>query len=74
MPITVELSRRLKAAAAGRAGDEPLLLRNGASWGNDPSSHYRDHVRELFAGMGEDPDEVTLYSLRHSATSSACCG
>ena len=68
VPLTVELSRRLKAAGAGRAPDAPLLLRSGgASWGNDPSKHYRDPVREIRRTMGEDPDELTLYALRHSS-------
>jgi integrase len=67
VPIGVGLSKRLKAAAAGRAPDAPLLVRaNGSSWGNDPSLNYRRDVREVVAAIGEDPDVVTLYSLRHS--------
>ena len=67
VPITVALSQRLKAAAAGRAADAPLLVRaDGTPWGDDPSQHYRRDVREVLTAIGEDPDEVTLYSLRHS--------
>jgi integrase len=67
VPITTALSRRLKAAAAGRAADEVLLLRaDGEPWGDEPSAHYRAPVREVVAGIGEDCDRVTLYALRHS--------
>jgi integrase len=67
VPITVALSRRLMAAATGRAPDAPLLRRaDGAAWGEDPSGHYREDVREVLTAIGE-PDEVTLYFLRHSS-------
>jgi integrase len=69
VPITPALAKRLKAAAAGRAGDAPLLVRaNGLSWGDyDPAQNYRAPVREVFKSIGVDPDTTTLYSLRHSA-------
>jgi integrase len=68
VPITVALSKRLKAAAKGRAPDGPLLVQsNGASWGADPSLNYRRPVREIVTAIGEDPDTVTLYALRHSS-------
>jgi len=68
VPITVQLAAKLKAAAADRVGDALLLVRaDGSSWGDDPSINYRRDVREIFTAIGEDPDEVTLYSLRHSS-------
>ena len=67
MPITVALSKKLKAAAAGRAPGAPLLVRaDGTSWGDDPAANYRYQVREILTAIGEGPDAVTLYSLRHS--------
>jgi integrase len=67
VPLTLALAKRLKAAAAGRAPDSALLLcADGSSWGDDPSLKYRRPVREVFEAIGENPDEVSLYSLRHS--------
>jgi integrase len=67
VPITSVLSKRLKAAAAGRAPDAPLLTQaNGSSWGEEPSNAYRPAVRELVTAIRLDPDTVTLYALRHS--------
>jgi hypothetical protein len=67
VPITAALSKRLKAAAAGRAGDAPLLLQSdGSSWGDEQAHNYRRDVRAVFTAIGENPDEVTLYALRHS--------
>jgi integrase len=68
VPITAALAAKLKAAAKGRASDAPLLLQSdGSSWSNDPSLNYRLDVREVVAAIGENPDEVTLYCLRHSS-------
>ena len=68
VPITAALSARLKASAIGRAADASLLLRSdGSPWGDNPAPYYRRDVRELIAGIGENPDEVTMYSLRHSS-------
>ena len=68
VPITVALSRKLKAAAKGRAGDAPLLLcAAGRPWRANPSRDYREPVREVLSTIGEDPDTVTLYALRHSS-------
>jgi integrase len=65
--ITVELARRLKAAAAGRTSDEPLLLqKNGCAWGDDPSAAYDDDMRAIVASVGL-PAKVTMIALRHSA-------
>ena len=67
IPITVVLAKRLKAAASGRAAGAPLLLcADGTPWGDDPSLKYRRPIREVVAAIGEDPDKVTLYALRHS--------
>jgi integrase len=68
VPITPELARKLKQAAKGRAGDAPLLVRaDGGSWGDEPSNFYRKVVRPVVASIGEDPDRVTVYSLRHGS-------
>jgi integrase len=68
VPITVELARRLKQAAAGRAPDAPLLVRaDGAAWPADPSQNYRSDIRAIVASIGEHPDKVTVYTLRHSS-------
>jgi integrase len=67
VPISVALSQRLKQAAAGRAPDALLLVQaDGASWGKDPSANYRRAMREVLTSIGEDPDKITLYCLRHS--------
>ena len=69
VPITPALALRLKGVAAGRAGDEPLLLRSsGAPWKPD-NLHvdYRDDARLVIARCGHDPDTVTPYALRHSS-------
>ena len=68
VPITEALAKRLKAAAVGRPFDAPLLIRSdGKGWGPVPHVHYRHEVREIVAGLGLDPDKVTLYALRHSS-------
>ena len=68
VPITVALSKKLHAAAGHRASDAPLLLRsNGLPWRDKPNLDYRRPVREVVRAIGEDPDVVTLYALRHSS-------
>jgi hypothetical protein len=68
VPITAALSKRLKVACDGRAAGASLLLRtDGSPWGDNPAPYYRRDVRELIAGIGENPGETTLYSLRHSS-------
>ena len=68
VPITSALASRLKAAAAGRSADAPLLLwRGDCGWGADPSTNYRDDVRAAIEAAGLDSGEVTLYALRHSS-------
>lgn len=67
VPITAALAARLKAAAAGRPHDAPLLLwRGDLGWGVEPSVNYRPGFREAVETVGLDPDVVTLYALRHS--------
>jgi integrase len=67
VPITPTLAARLKAAAAARSLDAPLLLWRGEhSWGEVPFTLYRGPVREIITGLGLDPDVVSLYALRHS--------
>jgi integrase len=42
---------------------------NGEPWGYRRSDQYRDDFRVVVAAAGLDPEEVTLYALRHSAIS-----
>jgi len=68
MPITPALAAVLKQEAQGRAPDAPLLLRaNGERWGHGRRRHHRDDFRGVVQAAGLDPDEVTLYALRHSS-------
>jgi integrase len=68
VPITAALAVRLKAAAAGRPPDAPLLLwRFDRGWGDEPSANYRADFRAIVAAVGLDPNIVTLYALRHSS-------
>jgi hypothetical protein len=68
VPITPALASVLKQEAQGRAGDAPLLLRdNGERWGHGRRRHHRNDFRAVIEAAGLDPDEVTLYALRHSS-------
>src|SRR5262245_2860696 len=68
VPITPALAAVLKQEAQGRAGDAPLLLRaNGERWGHGRRRHHRNDFRAVIGAAGLDPDEVTLYALRHSS-------
>src|SRR5262249_34768230 len=68
VPISATLAAVLKQEAQGRAGDEPLLLRdNGERWGHGRRRHHRNDFRAMIGAAGLDPDEVTLYALRHSS-------
>jgi integrase len=71
VPITEELFAQLQAAAAGRPGDAPLLLRSrfkvSAPWSARPTVEIRGEVRDIVRSLGLDPDEVTPYALRHSS-------
>ena len=49
-------------------GAPPLLLRdNGERWGHGRRRHHRNDFRAVIEAAGLDPDEVTLYALRHSS-------
>jgi integrase len=68
VPITVQLAAKLKAAAKGRADHEALLVQSaGRPWGGNPGQYYHRQVKKVVAAIGLDPDEVTMYCLRHSS-------
>jgi protein-disulfide isomerase-like protein with CxxC motif len=68
VPIRLALAAVLKQEAQGRAQDAPLLLRaNGERWGHGRRRHHRDDFRAVVQAAGLNPDEVTLYALRHSS-------
>jgi integrase len=68
VPISTTLAASLKKAAKGRPADAPLLLQgDGQSWSESPSADYRKDVAEVVKAIGRDPDETTLYALRHSS-------
>jgi integrase len=64
VPIPAGLAARLRAVAEGRPAIAPLLLKpSGEPW--KKSDHSRLFARAVRAA-GLDPDEVTIYALRHS--------
>lgn len=65
VPIPASLAAKLQPAAVGRAPADPLLVKpDGKVWGvND----LRRPFRAIVVEAGLDPDEVTSYSLRHTA-------
>jgi integrase len=68
VPITSALASVLKQEAQGRAPDAPLLQRgNGEIWGHGRRRHHRNDFRAVVESTGLDPDQVTLYALRHSS-------
>jgi len=68
VPITPALAAVLKQEAAGRPHDAPLLLRDrGERWGHGRRRHHRNDFRAVIEAAGLDPNEVTLYALRHSS-------
>jgi integrase len=68
VPISEPLAASLKKAAKGRPADAPLLLQaDRRPWSKSPSDDYREDVAEVVKAIGRDPDEVTLYALRHSS-------
>jgi integrase len=67
VPITVQLTIKLKQAAKGRRDDAPLLLQSdGNAWGNNPGQRYHREIGRVVNAIGIDPD-ATIYSLRHSS-------
>jgi integrase len=68
VPITTQLAARLKAAAKGRVDGAPLLLqRDGRPWDKNPGLNYHRKVNRVVTAVGLNPDEVTMYCLRHSS-------
>jgi integrase len=68
VPITPALAAVLKQVAGERGSEAPLLLRsNSERWGHGRRRHHRDDFRAVAQAAGLDPDEVTLYALRHSS-------
>ena len=64
VPIPVDLASRMAAAAADRASTAPLLVNpTGGPW--KKSQHSRPFAR-IVKAAGLDPEEVTIYALRHS--------
>jgi integrase len=65
VPITPDLAAKLRTAASGREPTAPLLTRpSGQPW--QRSDHSRPFARAASAA-GLDPDEATIYALRHSS-------
>jgi integrase len=65
VPITFDLAAKLRTAASGREPSAPLLLKpSGQLW--KKSDHSRPFARAARAA-GLDPDEATIYALRHSS-------
>jgi integrase len=66
VPIMAALASKLKAAAAGRPANAPLLLRaDGAPWEPKISDHRL--LFERAARAARLPAGTTIYSLRHSS-------
>jgi integrase len=65
VPIPASLAVKLRGIAEGRAAAAPLLTKpSGEPW--KKSDHSRPFARVARAA-GLDPDEVTVYALRHSS-------
>jgi integrase len=68
VPITLALATKLRRATLGRPNDGALLLQSdGSAWGDNPGQRYHRHVDEIVTAVGLDPNEVTIYALRHSS-------
>jgi integrase len=68
IPIPAPLARVLATAAAGRPSGAPLLTRSdGSAWGHSRNARHRELFRSVVSAAGLDPDQVTLYALRHSS-------
>ena len=64
VPIPAALANKLRGAAAERPQSAPLLVKpSGEPWAK--SDHGRPFRRAVEA-IGEDPERVSSYSLRHS--------
>jgi site-specific recombinase XerD len=70
VPITPGLAARLKAAAAGRLGNAPLLTKSdGAPWQPRLADH-RFMLRQAIRAA-DLPADTTIYALRHSSIARA---
>jgi integrase len=70
VPVSAALTALLKQEAKGRASTAMLLTRaNGEPWGHRRHDYYREDIRAIVKAIGLDPDEVTIYALRHSCIS-----
>jgi hypothetical protein len=70
VPLTPELAARLKAAAAGRPANAPLLLRpDGQPWQPRIADHRLPFERA--ARAARLPAGTTMYALRHSSIARA---
>ena len=68
VPIPASLAALLTQQAKERPLDAPLLTRaDGSGWGHSSRARHRDAFRAVVAAAELDPDEVTLYALRHSS-------
>src|SRR5207244_11004133 len=68
VPIPASLAALLTQQAKDRPLDAPLLTRaDGSAWGHSRRARHRDIFRAVVAAAELDPDEVTLYALRHSS-------
>lgn len=73
--ISLELAATLRKRIAGRSRTAPLLTQtNGKAWPKNPCGNYRMTVRDVVTAIGRDPDEVTMYALRHSSIVRALIG
>jgi len=64
VPIPLALADRLRVAAAERSAAGPLFIKpSGEPW--KKSDHARPFER-VIAAVGEDPNRVTSYAMRHS--------
>jgi hypothetical protein len=65
VPVSASLAERLARGAEGRPATAPLLTRpSGQPW---RKSAHRHLFARAVARCGLDPDEVTIYALRHSS-------
>lgn len=62
--IPASLGDRLRVAAAGRNPRDLLFVKpSGEPW---RESNHRHPFREIVQAIGEDPERITSYALRHS--------
>jgi integrase len=68
VPITPHLAAKLREAAHGCAGGEPLLVQgDGNAWGDNPGQRYHRYIDKIVTELGLDPAVVTIYAFRHSS-------